>query len=93
MATLTYSAESTTLTLNGFVIEDLSTGDVIQVAPVNPATSHVNSQNGLTISRRSDADVHDLTVRVQKGSRSDSCLQNAANQTHPTVLSSSMKET
>ncbi len=93
MAVITMSADSTTLTLNGTLINDLVSGDVLTLAPVNPLTSHVNAKNGgVTIQKRADGDVHDLTIRVHRNSESDVFMNSAVNSDQPTVFNGSMKE-
>lgn len=91
MANITYSVESTSLTLNGRVFNDLIVGDEIEIAPVNPATSRVNSSNGVSVSKRSDADEHNLTIRVQKNSPDDAYLNSVRNQDVPELLNGSLK--
>ena len=86
-------AESTTLVLNGTVVDDFIAGDILELTPVNPLTSHVNgTQGGVNINKRSDSGVHDLTVRVQKMTPSDVFLNSAVNQDAPVVFNGSMKE-
>lgn len=93
MSTIQMEAESTSLVLNGTAITDVSEGDVIELNPVNPVTSHVNSANGgVTINKRIDGGVHDLVVRVQKYSASDVFLNSAINQAAPVVFNGSVKE-
>lgn len=93
MATISVSANSTTLVLNGFAITDLVTGDIITLAPVNPATAQINSTNGgVNINERSDKAVYDLTVRVQRLSGSDVILNNALRTSPPEVINGSLKE-
>jgi len=91
--TILLNTESTTLVLNGFAIADFAEGDRLELNPVNPLTSHVNSANGnVTINKRVDGDVHDLVVRVQKFSGSDVFLNSAINQEGPVVFNGSVKE-
>lgn len=93
MASIVLDADSTTLVLNGTAITDLIDGDILELTPVNPLTSHVNSSNGgVNINKRSDGGVHDLTVRVQRYSASDVFLNNASNQASPVVFNGSLKE-
>lgn len=92
MATITYSSESTTLVLNGFLFNALAVGDAIEVAPVNEATSHVDSIDGVSITKRADADVHNLTVRVQKFSEDDIFLNTALRGTDPVTFAGSLKQ-
>lgn len=92
MSEIVLQGNSTTLTLNGFVFTNLIEGDAVELAPVNPKTFRVNSQKGVTIGNRSDGDVHDLTVRVQKYSQDDVFLNSAMNQADPVVFNGSLKE-
>jgi len=93
MSVVTLAADSTTLILNGTALNDLAEGDTMVLAPVNPATSHVNAINGgVTINERSDRGVYDLTVRVHKMSDSDVFLNNVLRSSPPTILNGSAKE-
>lgn len=93
MAVISLAADSTTLVLNGTAITDLVEGDTITLAPVNPATSHVNSiGGGVNINERSDRGVYDITVRVQRFSQSDVFMNNLARQSPPVVINGSAKE-
>lgn len=90
---LSYAVDSSTFVLNGTTINDFIEGDIIEVTPVNPVTSHVNGSGGnVIINKRTDHDVHDVKVRVLKNSDSDIFLQNELNQEAPTVLQGSLKE-
>lgn len=92
MSTIVYATNSTSLTLNGRVINDLIAGDTMNLDPVNPASARVNSATGVSISGRADAGVHNLTVRVQKNSQDDIFLNSARNVPMPTVFAGSLKE-
>jgi hypothetical protein len=93
MAVISLAADSTTLILNGTAITDLIEGDTITLAPVNPATSHVNAiGGGVNINERSDRGVYDVTVNVQRFSGNDVFLNNALRQSPPTVFNGSAKE-
>jgi hypothetical protein len=92
MTTIVYSTDSTTLTLNGRVFNNLIAGDTLEIAPVNPATARVNSANGVSISGRADASVHTLTVRVQKNTPDDAFLNSSRNTDTPVVFEGSLKE-
>lgn len=93
MATITMAADSASLILNGFPIVDFAEGDILELNPVNPLTSHVNaSAGGVNINARNDGGVHDLVIRVQKASASDVFLNSAANQAEPVVFNGSAKE-
>jgi hypothetical protein len=92
MSIISFSASETTVVLNGTAISSMVVGDIIQLAPANELTSHVNSTNGgVTISKRSDGGVHDLTVRVQRYSDDDVFLNQAKNTAIPTILNGSIK--
>ena len=95
MAGIRVSATGATLTLNGHIFNNLIEGDVIELNPVNAKTSHVNGiQSGdVTISTRSDGDVRDLIVRVQRFSEDDVFLNSALNQDFPEIFEGSLKET
>lgn len=93
MASITLAADSTTLVLNGYAFTSLAEGDYIELNPVNELTSHVNDSNGgVTIKKRSDGDVHDLVVRVQRFGDDDIFLNSSINTESPTVFNGSMKE-
>lgn len=93
MSVITLAADSTTLILDGVAITDLAEGDTITIAPVNPATAHVNAINGgVSINERSDRGVHDVTVRVHKYSASDVLLNSKLRQSPPAVINGSAKE-
>lgn len=74
MSQINIPVGSTTLILNGSLIPDLISGDVLVLTPVNAFSSQVNSTNGVNIIGRADADVHDLTINAQKYSESDVIL-------------------
>jgi len=93
MSTITMQADSTSLVLNGFPIVDFGEGDFIELNPVNPDTSRINSDNGgVNIAKRLDGGVHDLVVRVQKNSNSDVFLNQQMNLAAPAVFNGSVKE-
>ena len=90
MAQISLAADSTTLTLNGRVMQDFEAGDRFTLAPVNPKTSHTNSSNnGVTITERVDGGVHDLTLRVQKHSDDDVFLNTLRNDPSVIIVGSS----
>ncbi len=93
MAIITLAADSVSLVLNGFPIVDFAEGDVVELNPANPLTSHINAANGgVNINARNDGGVHDLIIRVQKASGSDVFLNSAINQAAPVVFNGSVKE-
>lgn len=92
MATIVLPADGTTLTLNGRIITDYVAGDVFELSPVNPLTAHVNASNGgVNVNKRTDGDVHNLTLRIQKFSGDDAFFQNAVNQKTPVIFNGSAK--
>lgn len=92
MAVITVAADSSTITINSHVFRDFESGDEFTLTPVNPSTSHTNSSNeGVTIHERLDAGVHDLVLRVQKGSADDIKLNSFRNNKSE-VLAGSVKE-
>ena len=93
MAVISFVADATTLILNGTAIPDFADGDILVLAPVNPVTAHINgAQGGVSISKRSDGGVHDLTIRVLQGSDSDIFLNTAQEQEVPVIFDGSIKE-
>jgi len=93
MATISLSTDNTTLVLNGTVINDFVSGDILTLAPVNPASAHINSSNGgVSIFERIDKNVYDLTISLQHLSDSDAFMNNILNQSPSTILDGSLKE-
>ena len=93
MAGIALAADSTTAIVNGTAINDLAEGDYVVLTPANPATSHINSNNGgVNINERSDRGVHDLALRVQRFSESDVFLNNLLRQSPPAIIDGSLKE-
>lgn len=93
MAVIQFSADSTTLVLNGTALTDFIEGDFLELNPVNPVTSQINAAGGgVNIYNRVDGAVHDLVIRVQRASASDVYLNSASNQVVPVVFNGSVKE-
>lgn len=92
MSTILLNADSTTLVLNGTSINDFAAGDILELAPLNPLTSHVNGSRGVNINKRSDAGAYSLVVRVQRKSESDIFLNSAVNSENVVVFDGSLKE-
>lgn len=91
MSVINIPVNSTTLTLNSRVYRSLAEGDEITLAPVNDSTSQSNAADGgVIITARSDREVHDLTVRVQKHSDDDASL-NALRNSPSTLINGSIK--
>lgn len=93
MATIVVPADSTTLTLNGHLFNSFAEGDFLEIAPVNPSTSHINgvANDSVTINQRSDRNVHDLTIRVMRHDDDDIYLNDQRNSEIPPVFSGTMK--
>lgn len=93
MAAISFAADSTTLVLNGHIFNDFVAGDKMDLQPVNPLTSQVDSSNGgVNIQKRSDSGKHTLVIRVPKMSDDDVYLNSVINQKLPVVLNGSMKD-
>lgn len=93
MAIVTMLAENTTLILNSHALTAFAEGDYIELIPANEATSRANSGNGgVTIAKRMDSDVYDLTFRVQKFSEDDTLLNAWQSSSTPTAINGSSKE-
>lgn len=93
MPVITFAADSTTLILNGRAVEDFASGDILELSPVNPVTTHVNGSGGsVAISKRSDGGVHILKHRVLQASDSDIAMNTALNQDSPVIFNGSIKE-
>ena len=92
MPNIVYSTDSTTLVLNGHVFTSFIVGDFIEVAPVGEASGRVNSSDGVSITKRADYDVHDLTVRVQAYSEDDIFLNSTLAGVMPTMFAGSLKQ-
>lgn len=93
MAVILNDLESVTLLLNNRAITSFGTGDIMTLTPVNPHTSQINSSDGgVTINKRVDSDVYDLTIVLQKNSEDDAFLNSAMNTSNITVLSGSLKQ-
>lgn len=85
---------SSTLILNGQLIKDLIAGDSLELAFLNDDTAHIESTDGgVTISKRIDANVGTLTVRVQRNSEGDVFLNNAINSIEVTVIEGTLTQT
>ncbi|HFY0590970.1 TPA: hypothetical protein ACIGVI_004534, partial [Yersinia enterocolitica] len=93
MSQIVISADTATVVMNGRIITDIAAGDYITLTPTNPLTSRANSaQNGVTISKRVDAGVTVMVVRVQKYSNDDVWLNQQINTDIPVVFNGSVKE-
>lgn len=92
MANIVYPNVQSTLTLNGYLFQHLYQGAALVLTPVNAKTARTNSINGgASVSGRVDADVHTLTIMVQKHSPDDKFLNDAKNSQTPVIFDGSMK--
>ena len=90
---ITLAADSTSLILNGRAYTNLIEGDTIIIAPVNPATSHVNAiGGGVNINERSDRGVYDVTINVQRFSEDDTELNTLLRQSPPVIINGSARD-
>jgi hypothetical protein len=87
----TFAVELTSLNLNGHTFKDYIDGDVMELNPVNPATSRYRGKNSVAIIKRADADVHDLVIRVLRYSDDDVFLNSQRNLPVPVTFSGSAK--
>lgn len=93
MSIIRKDADSVTLVLNGHAFTAFGVGDIITMTPVNPLTSQENSSDGgVTITSRSDGDVFDLRMSVQKFSDDDVFLNSIINGETATIIEGSLKE-
>lgn len=91
MADILLPNDSTTITLNGVVLRNMAEGDQTTITFPNERTGRVNSETGVTIHERSDAEVADIVLRVQKLSDDDILLTGFL-QTRPlTTINGSVK--
>ncbi len=90
---INFLTASSTLILNGVVIDDLIAGDYMTLTFPNPVTSRANGEkNSVTTSKRVDSDVAVMAVSVKKVSDSDKFLNNARFQDVPVVFQGSIKD-
>lgn len=85
-------AESTTVILNGVVFNNLAEADAVTLQQPNQRTSRTNSERGVTIGARNDAQVTNLTLKVERYSPDDVTLSNWQNGNKITVINGSVKE-
>lgn len=72
MSVITLATENTTLVLNGYVFQHLTAGEYVSIEPPNESTWRANSaRGGVTVGKRADGSVRDVTIRVQKYSPDD----------------------
>lgn len=91
MNVITLPNNGTTISLNGNRLRHLAEGDSVTVTYTNPRTGRVNSETGVTIHERSDAEVATIVVNVQKYSDDDITLSALAQSKPLTVVEGSIK--
>lgn len=91
MTTITLPNNGTTITLNGYRCRNLAEGDNLTITYPNARTGRVNSETGVSIHERSDADVADITISVQTYSDDDVQLNAFMNTDPLTVIEGSIK--
>lgn len=93
MSQIIKEADSVTLVLNGYAFNSFGTGDILTLTPVNAFTSQINSSDGgVTINKRTDHDVYDLTISIQKYSSDDVFLNSLINSQTFEAIEGSLKE-
>jgi len=93
MAAIVLGADSSTLVLNGMIINDFAEGDTITMSPVNARTSRTHGNAGnVIVKERVDRNVYDITIRVIQYSRSDVWLNDQMNG-DIVLFNGSLKET
>ena len=90
--TIALAADSTTVVLYGFLVDDLVDGDYVLMTPANPATAQTRGLNSVNVQRRSDGLVYDITIRVPKYSATDEQFNSWISTSIPTILNGSIKE-
>lgn len=93
MAVVAIPANSTTLVLNGHLFNSFMEGDFLELASVNPSTSHINgvANDSVTINERSDRHVRDLTIRTKRYEEDDVFLNDQNNASPVVVFSGTLK--
>jgi len=85
--------DEATLIQNGEVMTDLIAGDVMVLTPVNPHSSQIDSNGGgVTINKRTNADVYDLQVNTQRMGAADRFYQKVINSDGIVVINGSVKQ-
>ena len=92
MNALSFSTENTSLILNDHPFSNYIDGDILEMTPVNPATTQVRGPNCVNIMKRSDAQVYDLTIRLMRFSDDDVYLSSQLNQDRPVIFKGSLTE-
>lgn len=80
MAQIIYPNSQSTVKIGGYTFRHLMEGASIVIEPVNDFSSRTNAVNdGLSASKRVDADVHNVTLIVQRHSPDDKELNDWRN--------------
>ena len=88
--TTAFATELSTLTLNGYTFKNFADGDYLELTAPNPATGRVRGQGSVSIIKRADAAVRQLTIRIMKLGEDDVFLNSQLNQSFPVVFAGSL---
>ena len=92
MSVIVVDSASSTLVLNGRVIEDIPQGDTFTIAYPNEISTQTQGiNNGLVAKNRIDKDVATLTLRVLRYRNDDAFFTNQINTTGTAVFNGSLK--
>ena len=86
-----FATETSSLILNGNGITDFAIGDYLELNAVNGITARVKGRNSVTISKRADAGVYDLVVRVMRYGKDDIYFNTQMQKDSPVVFNGSLK--
>ena len=93
MAAIINQVELITLTLNNHLFTSFVAGDILELTPQNDYSSQiVATGGGVNIQKRSDANVHDLIMRIQKHSDDDVFMNIQVNSRQIVVFDGSLKQ-
>lgn len=93
MVAIVRDLSSVTLVLNGHIFTSFHGGDVLELAPENDFSSHVDgTDDSVSIQKSSNSDVYTLTVRILKQSDDDVFLNSRLNTVPMEIISGSLKE-
>lgn len=91
MAGNSFSANNTSLILNGRGLTAFVDGDIIELNSVNPQTARTRGSDLVNIQNRSDRNVHDLVMRIMMYSDDHAYLNSQMNQGAPVIFNGSLK--
>lgn len=92
MVAIVSDPSNTTLTINGHIFRSFHSGDILELAPENDFSSHVDgTDESVSIQKSSVSDVYTLTIRVLKQSGDDVFLNSRLNTIPMEILNGSLK--